>query len=154
MLVYPCGFFDGVSTNNVGGVGFCLHLNESHSFEFALGVGLSTNTREELLGLWALLHTSQMMGLPKLKILGDSSVIINWAKGIASLTPPKLLHLCRDTRKICSCFLELSFYHVYHEHNQLADRLSKKSISLAPGLGCYTEFIDGHLTSQDSFMLF
>ena len=37
-LIYPCGFFDGASVNNTGGVGFCLHLNELHSFEFALGV--------------------------------------------------------------------------------------------------------------------
>ena len=44
-LVYPCGFFDGASAKNAGGVGFCLFLNESHSFEFALGVGSCTNTK-------------------------------------------------------------------------------------------------------------
>ena len=38
-LVYPCGFFDGASTNNIGGVGICLYLNETHSFEFAVGMG-------------------------------------------------------------------------------------------------------------------
>ena len=55
VLVYPCGFFDGASAKNYGGVGFCLYLNESHSFEFALGAGLSTNTRAELLGLFCIL---------------------------------------------------------------------------------------------------
>ena len=50
-LVYPCGFFDGASAKNVGGVGFCLFLNESHSFEFALGVGSCTNTKEKLIRL-------------------------------------------------------------------------------------------------------
>ena len=44
-LTYPCGFFDGASIDSTGGVGFCLHLNEAHSFEFALGAGPSTNTR-------------------------------------------------------------------------------------------------------------
>ena len=62
ILIYPCGFFDGASANNTGRVGFSFHLNELHSNEFALGAGLSTNTRAELIGLWALLHTSQMMG--------------------------------------------------------------------------------------------
>ena len=37
-LVFPCGFFDGASTNNLGGVGFCLYLNVSHHFEFVLGL--------------------------------------------------------------------------------------------------------------------
>ena len=76
-MVYPCGFFDGASANNVGGVGYFLYLNESHTFKFVLGVGNSTNTKAELLSLWALLLTSQMMGIPLLHIFGDSSVIIN-----------------------------------------------------------------------------
>ena len=153
-LTYPCGFFYGAFVDSTGGVGFYLHLNETHSYEFVLGAGLSTNTRVELIGLWALLHTSQMMGLPKIQIFGDSSVIINWAKGTASLSPPNLTHWCRDITKICSCFLELSFCHVYREHNQTADCLSKKSLSLAPGSRFYSEFYEGHLISQDSFMLF
>ena len=95
-----------------------------------------------------------MMGLPKLKIFGDSTVIINWEKGTASLTPPELIHWCRDIRKDGSCFLELSFFHVYREHNQTANCLSKKALSLAPRSGFYFEFFDDHLTSQDSFMLF
>ena len=40
-LIYPCGFFDGASVNNTSGVGFCLHLNELQSFEFALGQDLA-----------------------------------------------------------------------------------------------------------------
>ena len=117
VLVYPCGFFYGASANSVGGVGFCLHLNESHSFEFALGAGLCTNTRAELIGLWSLLHTSQMMGLPKLNIFGDSSIIINWEKGTTSLSPLDLQYWCRDTRNLFSRFLELSFFHIYRKHN-------------------------------------
>ena len=35
VLVYPHDFYDGASAKNVGGVGFYLFLNESHSFEFA-----------------------------------------------------------------------------------------------------------------------
>ena len=50
-LSYTCGFFYGAAVDNIGGVGFCLHLNEVHSYEFALGAGHSTNTRVELIGL-------------------------------------------------------------------------------------------------------
>ena len=77
VIHYPCGFFNEASTKKVGGVGFCLMLNESHDLKFALGVGPCTNTKAELIGLWALMHTAQMMGIPKLRIFGDSLVIIN-----------------------------------------------------------------------------
>ena len=105
---------------------------------------------------WALglLHTTQMMGIPKVRIYGDSSVIINWGKGTASLSPPELFHWCRDTRKLCYCFLELTFCHIYREFNQHVDCLSKKALSLAPESGSYSEFLDGHLTSLDNFELF
>ena len=152
-LVYPCGFFDGASTKNIGGIGFCLYLNESHSFDFAMGARLCTNTKAELVGLWALLLTTQMMGIPTLKVFGDSSVIINWAKGTATLSPPELHYWCKETRNLYSHFLELSFCHIYREHNQHADRLSKLALSLALGFGSYSEFFDGHLTSQDTFKL-
>ena len=68
-LDYPCGFFDGASAKNIGGTGFFLYLNESHSFEFVVGVGLCTNTKAELVGLWALLLSTQMMGFPHLGFL-------------------------------------------------------------------------------------
>ena len=153
VLVYPCGFFDGASAKNVGGVGYCVFLNESHSLEFALGAGNCTNTKAELVGLWALLHTTQMMGIPTLKVFGDSLVIINWAKCTATLSPPELHHWCRETRKLCSRFLELSFCHIYREHNQQADRLSKTALSLALGFGSYSEFFDGLLASHENFKL-
>ena len=116
-LVYPCGFFDGDSAKYVGGVGYCIFLNESHSFEYALGVGNNTNTKAEFVGLWAIMLSSQMMGIPTLNVYGDSSVIINWAKGSVALTPPELSHWCRETRKLSSCFQKLSFNHIYREHN-------------------------------------
>ena len=72
ILVYPYGFFNGASAKGTGGVGYCLLLSESHSLEFALGASPCTNTKAELIGLWALLYTTQMMGIPKLRIYGDS----------------------------------------------------------------------------------
>ena len=138
VLKYPYGFFDGASAKNVGGVGFCIILSKTHSFEFALGAGNGTNAKAELIGLWALLHIAQMMGIPKLRIYGDSLVIINWANGSASLSPFDLYHWCRDIRKLCSCFLELSFSHIYREYNQLVDRHSKRALTLAPRTGDYS----------------
>ena len=104
-LVFPYGFFDGAATNHKGGIGFCLVLNESHSFEFAMGAGLCTNTKVELIALWALLSVAKLMGIPCLNIFGDSTIIINWAKCHASLDLSDLIHWCMDTRRLISCFL-------------------------------------------------
>ena len=154
ILVSPYGFFDGAAANGYGGAGFCLFLSESHSYEFALGDSSCTNTKAELIALWALLYVTLLMGIPKMNIFGDSAVIISWEKGITALNPPALSDWCMDTRRLISCFHHLSFSHIFREHNQLADRLSKSVLTLALGCGKYSEFIEGLLVSHDTFHLF
>ena len=129
-------------------------LNESHTFEFVMGASICTNTKAELMALWALLSMENIMGIPLLNIFGDSAIIINWENFHASLDPPDLSHWCMDTRRLISYFSFLSFSHTYREHNQLADRLSKKSQTLAPGYGSFSEFIDGKFVMTDTFHLF
>ena len=72
LINYPCGFFDGATTGNIGGAGFVIHLNASYSLKFSLGCGNSTNTISELLALWAILMVSKQMGIPLQSIFGDS----------------------------------------------------------------------------------
>ena len=152
-MIYPCGFFDGASTSSAAGIGYCLHINENHRLEFALGVGHGSNTKAELLGLWAVLHTSQIMGIPLARIYGDSQVIINWAKGISALSPPELFHWCRETQKILKSIKDLSIIHIYREHNGVADRLSKFALSYSPGSGYFFEYFDDLLVTEDTFGL-
>ena len=89
---FPCAFFDGAAGMNIGGAGYVIYLNENHFFSFSLGVGSSTNTRAELLALWAVLRVSAMMGLPTQLIFGDSMVIISWLNGLSTLDIPSLMH--------------------------------------------------------------
>ena len=153
-MIFPCGYFDGASSSSAVGIGFCLFLNENHRLEFALGVGQGSNTKAKLLGLWAVLHSSQMMGIPLARIFGDSQVIINWAKGISALSPPELLHWCRESQKLLKSFKDLSIIHIYREYNGIADRLSKQALTYSPGSGCFFEIFDDHLVTSDSFQLF
>ena len=81
-ISFPCGFFDRAAVDDLGGAGFVLYLSDSHFLGFSLGCGKSTNTRDELLALWALLAVSKLLGIPLQTIYGDSLVIINWAKRI------------------------------------------------------------------------
>ena len=92
LKAYPCGFFDGASTENIGGLGFVIYLNDTHFFSFYMGYGCITNTRAELLALWAVLRVSLMMGLPMRLIFGDSMVIISWLNRLFALDVPSLMH--------------------------------------------------------------
>ena len=76
---------DGASKNMIAGARICIYLSDSHYLEFSVGVGHGTNTKAELLSLWALLHLSHMMGIPLAQVFGDSQIIINWAKGSTAL---------------------------------------------------------------------
>ena len=138
----------------IAGAGIVIYISDSHFLEFSLGVGHGTNTKAELLSLWALLHLSHMMGIPLAQVFGDSQIIINWAKGSTALSPPELVHWCMETKKLASSFQELSFTHIYREHNDIADRLSKKALSLPQGKGCFMEYVENLLVYSDCIQLF
>ena len=142
------------SNCNIAGVGYCIYFNESHHYEFTLGVGYGTNTKAELLSLWALLLSSQMMGTPLSHVYGDSQVIINWAMGLTALSPPDLFHWCRETKKLILSFQDLFFTHIYREHNRTADFLSKTALSYREGTGSYMEYFENQLVSHDIFQIF
>ena len=90
--VFPCGYFDGAAMVKAGGAGFVIYLSETHYYCFSLGCGSSSNTRAELLALWAVLRVSNLMGLPLHSIYGDSKVIISWINDLSALDLPTLIH--------------------------------------------------------------
>ena len=62
-LLYPHGYFDGASKNNLGGASIMLEISNIHSFSLKLGCDFSTNSRVELLALWKLLLFAAEMGI-------------------------------------------------------------------------------------------
>ena len=131
-----------------------LHLNDSHFLSFSLGCGKSTNTRAEILALWALLAVAQHLGIPLLNIFGDSLVIINWENRISSLDSPSLDHWCKDIKSQMNSFSHLTIKHIYREHNQQAECLSRKALVLALGYGLFTEYLDGMIDYHGNFQLY
>ena len=81
-------------------------------------------------------------------------MIINWAKDKASLTSLELIHWCENVRILFRGFSWLDFRHVYREHNQSANNLSKDALALAPGVLHFTEVIDGSTCMIGEFELF
>ena len=95
-----------------------IHLSASYSISFTLGCGISTNTRSELLALWALLVVTCHLGIPLITIYGDSLVIISWVNKTTSLNAPNLSHWCDDIQTLLQLVPPLTIKHIYHEHNQ------------------------------------
>ena len=131
-----------------------IHLSGLQCLNFSLGCGSSTNTRSELLALWALLVVTKHMGIPLLTIFGDSLVIISWANRLSSLNSPNLSHWCEDIRSMLQIIPPLTINHIYCEHNQQADSLTKKALLLDPGFGKFSESLDGMIIDHGNYQLF
>ena len=150
-LSYPCGFFDGAAAKDLGGAGFVLHLSKLHFFAFSLGCGSSTNNKAGLLALWALLAVSKIMGIPLHSIYGDSLIIVNWANLILTLNSPFLYHWRKDIKSHILHFPSLTINHIYQEHNQQADSLSKNALDLDPSFGIFSEHLNGMISDHGNF---
>lgn len=135
-------FFDGGAAASTGGAGAGLWLNEQHYFSTILGCGPNTNTRAELLALWALLYFAKDIGLPYLHVFGDFFVIINWAKGVSTLDMVNLEAWCYNTKTLIFSFTYVDFSHVYREYNKRADTLSKAWLNLTLSEICEGESLE------------
>ena len=131
-----------------------IYISETHYFCFSLGCGSSTNTRAELLALWAVLRVSYLMGLPIRSIYGDSMVIISWINELSALDLPSFIHWCEDIKHMKRLAPQVIFMHIYREHNMLADSLSKKAVNLNIGLALFTEYLDGKAIEDGHYSLF
>ena len=147
-------FFDGVAADSIGGAGVCIWLNDQHFISIKLGCGHITNTRAELLALWASLYIAKDIGLPYLHIFGDSSVIINCAKDESTLAMVNLEAWCINTRKLISLFTFVDFSHVYREHNKREDTLSKEGLNMIAGHLSLTKIYDDEVYGEVTLHLF
>ena len=112
------------------------------------------NTKSELMALWALLSVSKVMGIPLHSLFRDSLVIISWATRKGTLNLPHLNHWCDDIRDLLHYFLDMIMKHIYREHNQIADRLSKSALSHDSGFGNFQEYLFGKITDHGNFQLY
>lgn len=72
------GYFDGAEQKGYCSAGCFLVINDDQYYEISLGCGKGSNTRAELLALWALLFFATLRNVNDLQIMGDSSAILDW----------------------------------------------------------------------------
>jgi hypothetical protein len=77
---FSIAFFDGAAQldNKLCGAGGVIKTPDSTVYRWHFNNGEGTNTKAELLGIWATLTLANHLALPKLQALGDSKVIIEW----------------------------------------------------------------------------
>jgi ribonuclease HI len=140
------GWFDGAtsSTGLNSGAGGIIRINEQSRYKWLLNCGPGTNTRAELLGVWALLPLASHLSIQELHVLGDSKIIIDWLKGKGRLQVVSLDCWMDSISILINLFHNLSFAHVYRIDNQEANSQSKKALLKEPGKLIYYKCVGQH----------
>jgi len=93
-----------------------------------LNSGEGTNTKVELLGIWATLTLASHLSLPKLQAFGNSKVIIDWLNDRGHLKACAIEGSNIRTKYPIKNFQAISFHHIYKEFNKEAYQLSKQDL--------------------------
>jgi ribonuclease HI len=104
-------FFDGAASSDklTCGAGGVIKIRENLVYRWYLNVGTGSNTKAELMGIWATLTLAIHLNIRRLQALGDSKVIIDWLKGKAKLDVCYLEGWKKRTKRTLQILSELKF---------------------------------------------
>jgi len=85
------------------------------------------------MGLWATLTLALLWAIEKIQILGDSKVIIDWINQKGQLQAVNIEGWKLKTKELASNFKDISFQHIYREHNKETNLLSKRVLKEPKG---------------------
>jgi ribonuclease HI len=117
-------------------------------------MGEGTNTKAELLGIWATLTLASHLSLLKIQACGDSRVIIDWLNGKANLQGCSIEGWKSRIQDLLKDFQATSFHHVYREFNKEADQLSKSALTDPEGKISYYQWEPGGMPTMEHLYLF
>lgn len=81
-----------------------------------------------------LLKTAAEKGIAKLRVFGDSKLMVDWANNQGRIDNLMLEPIMNQFLEVKGKFEEIFFSHVYREFNTIADKLSKEALILQEGL--------------------
>jgi ribonuclease HI len=143
--------FDGAahSSGLCCGAGGIFRFHSSRVTKWFINCGAGSNTKAELLGLWATLTLATFWSINQLQILGDSRVIIDWINLKCNLNTVNIECWKQKTLDLAKNIKDLSVHHIYRVHNKEVDALSKRALTEIEGrLSVYHS--DSGLDSQPS----
>jgi ribonuclease HI len=92
-------------------------------------VAARSNTKAELLGVWATLLLASRHNIMDLHVRGDSKIIIDWLNKKGKLQVTALECWKDRITELTQAFSQINFSHIYRELNVEADILSKNALS-------------------------
>lgn len=138
----PWAYFNGAANVQSCGGGIILHLTENNSYNIKAGLGAGTNNFGELITLRHLLHFALSHRCTSINIYGDSQIIINWFNNISTCHMHTLSVILDEVFELKEAFNHIIVSHIYTEHNEDADTLSKEAVLMEQGYWEISEFLD------------
>jgi ribonuclease HI len=125
------------------GVGGVLKTPDLFVFRWVYNCGGGTNTRAELLGVWATLLLASHLSFHRLQVLGDSKVVIDWLSNRGRLQESAIEDWKSRIKDLIKHFHAISFVHIFREFNMEADLLSKQALREPEGRITYYLWTNG-----------
>jgi ribonuclease HI len=118
--------FDGGSRGNPGpaGIGVVVRAaDETPLITLGRYIGKATNNVAEYRALITAMEEAKKLGATKVKIRGDSELVVRQMTGVYRVKHPDLIPLHRKAKELYDSFAAASIEHNYREKNELADKL-------------------------------
>eukprot|EP00253_Pinus_taeda_P004952 PITA_04952 len=135
----PWAYFDGTANQQGCGGGIIIHKTEHHYYKIKAGLGRGSNNFAELITLRHLLHFALGHNIDCINIFGDSKIIVNWFNNTSNCHVHTLSIILHEILGFKAAFNIISCSHIYREHNEGADRLSKEAALMEQGVWEITE---------------
>jgi ribonuclease HI len=155
-LGWNIAWFDGTS-QNVGlhcGAGGLIKRLDHTKITWTFNCGAGSNTKAELLGVWATLLLATRHNILELQVMGDSKIIIDWLNNKGKLQVIALECWKDRITDLIKAFTQISFSHVYRETNEEVDTLSKNALTRLTGVLTYQLWTDGQEGPPQCITLF
>jgi ribonuclease HI len=123
--------FDGCSKGNPGlaGCGAVIYRLGKEIWSDCLFVGEKvTNNYAEYAGLILGLQNARKLEIKKIKIQGDSQLVINHMKGIYKCNSSNIIELYDSANELDQYFENIEYEHIYRNENKRADHLSNMAV--------------------------
>lgn len=129
-------YFDGGSRGNPGPAAYGYVVERPDGEQLAAegrAIGTATNNVAEYRGVIAGMQRATELGIRRLKVFGDSKLVIEQMKGAWKVKAEGLKPLHLEARGVARRFESVTFEHVRRAGNAEADRLANVAMDDAEG---------------------
>jgi ribonuclease HI len=127
---------DGGSRGNPGPSGYGVVIEDASGrtlAELSEFLGVKTNNFAEYAGMLAALEYALKHGLPRLRVVADSELMVKQMKGQYRVNSPDLRPLWEEAKRRVAALERFEIQHVLRGKNQGADRLANLAMDRGTG---------------------